>query len=68
MSFNVDERSATITGSIDGFPAYEVYANINGSGYQTLYQFEPGSAEDAINLVDELGDEDIPSTTVTDET
>ncbi|MBG9942853.1 hypothetical protein ABE237_27910 [Brevibacillus formosus] len=50
---------------IDGFPAYEVYGNIDGSGYQTLYKYEPDHWTDIIyKLVDGPGDVELPGTTI----
>ncbi|WP_429845562.1 hypothetical protein [Brevibacillus sp. FIR094] len=50
---------------IDGFPAYEVYGNIDGSGYQTLYKYKPDSWTDILyKLVDGPGDVELPGTTI----
>jgi hypothetical protein len=49
---------------IDGFPAYEIYGNIDGSGYQTLYKYKPESAFEIYKLVDGPGDLELPETTI----
>lgn len=49
---------------IDGFPGYEVYGNIDGTGYQSLYKYKPDSPLEFYKLVDGPGDVEVPGATI----
>jgi hypothetical protein len=60
----IKDNQVTISGWIDGFPAYEIYSSVNGKDYEELVQYQPpGSYLDPIGLFKGIDDKIIPRTT-----